>query len=132
VADRLRGLEIDDQLEIGRLLDRNVGWLDATKRFDNHPRRLAEDAGQASAISYQAAFFRYFRPFVDSREPQRGGALDNEAAVGEQQRQRQHVNRGGASLPVMPRCSQPERKRFCGTGPSGRMSGRGLTQKSSV
>jgi hypothetical protein len=42
VADRLRGLEIDDQLEVGRLPDRNVGWLDATKRFDNHPRCLAE------------------------------------------------------------------------------------------
>jgi hypothetical protein len=42
----------DDQLEVGRLLDRNVGWLDATKSFDDHRRRLTEEAGQASAIFY--------------------------------------------------------------------------------
>ena len=35
--------------------------------FDDHPRRLTKDAGQASAISYEATFFRHFRPFVDGR-----------------------------------------------------------------
>src|SRR5450631_3174196 len=82
VADRMCSLEIDDELEIGRLLDRNVGRLDATQHFDDHPRRLAEDARQASAICYQATFFRHFGPFVYGREPQLGGALENEAAVG--------------------------------------------------
>jgi hypothetical protein len=96
VADRMCSLEIDDELEIGRLLDRNVGRLDAPQRFDDHPRRLAEDARQASAISYQATFFCHFGPFVYGREPQLGGALENEAAVGDQQPRRQNVNRSGA------------------------------------
>src|SRR6202043_2038287 len=68
-----RGLEIDDQFEVGRLLDRNVGWLDATQHLDGRSRRLAEDAGQANAISYEAAFFRHFSPLVNGRKPQRGG-----------------------------------------------------------
>src|ERR1700682_2782150 len=85
VADRMCSLEIDDELEIGRLLDRNVGRLDATQHFDDHPRRLAEDARQASAICYQATFFRHFGPLVYGREPQLGGAFENEAAVGDQQ-----------------------------------------------
>src|SRR5450631_2146802 len=85
MADRMCSLEIDDELEIGRLLDRNVGRLDAPQRFDDHPRRLAEDTRQASAISYQATFFRHFGPLVYGREPQLGGAFENEAAVGDQQ-----------------------------------------------
>jgi hypothetical protein len=30
-AERLRGRQIDDQLEFGRLLDRKIGWLGPLK-----------------------------------------------------------------------------------------------------
>ena len=37
MTDRLRGLEIDDQLAVGPLLHGNVGGLGAPQHFDEQP-----------------------------------------------------------------------------------------------
>ena len=33
---RLRGLEVDHQLELSRLLDRHIGWLGAAQKLDHY------------------------------------------------------------------------------------------------
>jgi hypothetical protein len=66
-AERLGGVEIDDELEYGRLLDRQIGRLGALE----HPSRvnpdLAPKARLARPIADQAAEFGELAPLVDRR-----------------------------------------------------------------
>src|SRR5205085_2918637 len=50
-AERLGGLEIDDQLESGRLLDRQIGRLGAGENPADIGRSLAVHAGEARSIA---------------------------------------------------------------------------------
>src|SRR5216684_84549 len=61
-ADRLRGLEIDDQLEVCRLLDRQIGGLGSAQYLGNLPRPLADELGEARTIAEQTAFLHRLRP----------------------------------------------------------------------
>jgi hypothetical protein len=52
--ERLRGVEIDDQLEGGRLLDRQVGRLGAAEGPADVTANLAVDASEARPVADQA------------------------------------------------------------------------------
>jgi hypothetical protein len=50
-TERLGGLEIDDQLEGGRLLDRQIGWLLAPEDPSGVNAELAPRIGEARSIA---------------------------------------------------------------------------------
>src|SRR5689334_8732454 len=64
---RFRGLEIDDQLEGGRLLDRQVGWLGPVKDLAHVNSELATVTDLVRPIADQAALRSEFTPLVDRR-----------------------------------------------------------------
>src|SRR5258706_1082270 len=66
-AERLRGLEIDDQLEPGRLLDRKVGWLGALEDPSGVDADLAIGSRDARSIADQAAELGELTPLVYRR-----------------------------------------------------------------
>src|SRR5690349_3929004 len=66
-AKRLRGLEIDDQLELGRLLDWQIGRSGA---FENPPdvsTDIVIGVGQARSITDQAAGGDVYAKVIDGR-----------------------------------------------------------------
>jgi len=54
-AERVGGLEVDDQLELGRLLDRQIGWLGAAEDFSSVTAELATRPDEARSLADQAA-----------------------------------------------------------------------------
>src|SRR6266567_1831082 len=65
--ERLRGLEIDDQLEGGRLLDRQVGGLGALEDLSRVNAGLAIDSRKAGSIADQAADRGELATLIDRR-----------------------------------------------------------------
>jgi hypothetical protein len=63
-AKRLRSLEIDDQLELGRVLHRHVGRLLALEDAAHRLADLAVQSREAGPIAHQAASFDIFAPGV--------------------------------------------------------------------
>src|SRR6516165_8486585 len=96
MADRLRGLKIDDQLKRGRLLDRKIGRLGASQHLDDHLRPLTVGLNETWPITCETTLFRHVWPLVDCRQAQRRDAPDDDATVGEKQGRRQNVERLGA------------------------------------
>src|SRR4029079_2900457 len=60
MADHLRCLEVDHQLEIGWLLDWKVGWMGPTKFLDDHPCPLPPDLSKTRAVAHEPAAFGCF------------------------------------------------------------------------
>jgi len=50
-ADRPRGLEIDDQLEVRRLLDRYIGTLGSAQNFSRQSCPLSQELGKPRTIA---------------------------------------------------------------------------------
>jgi hypothetical protein len=67
-AERLGGLEIEDQLECGRLLDRQIGRLGALEDLSGVNADLAVGTGEAHSIADQAAGRGVFTPVIDRRD----------------------------------------------------------------
>src|SRR5437667_1696388 len=61
-AERRGGLEIDDQLEFRRLLDRQIGWLGALEDLPRVNALLAIGGRQARSVAEQAAGDREVAP----------------------------------------------------------------------
>jgi hypothetical protein len=57
-AQRLGGLEVDGEIEFGRILDWQIGWALTFEDASDVPCRLANQFGKINAISNQAARFR--------------------------------------------------------------------------
>src|SRR5690348_13526390 len=53
-AERLCSLHIDDEFELGRLLDRQIGRLGASENFIDVVARTTEDVGQIRAVYDQS------------------------------------------------------------------------------
>ena len=66
-AERLGGLEVDDQLELGRLLDRQIGRLGALEDLSGVNADLAIGSREARSIADQAAGRGEFAPLIDRR-----------------------------------------------------------------
>ena len=72
--ESFRCFEVDDQLKRSRLLDRDVGNLDAVEELDELlGHYLNEELTEARPVGGKAAFLRRFRPFIDRRQAQRRG-----------------------------------------------------------
>jgi hypothetical protein len=69
-AHRLGGLQIDYQLELGRLFDRNVGDVNATEHLGDLSSQLQTDLRDARSIGGKAAFLRLFRPLIHGWQAQ--------------------------------------------------------------
>src|SRR5271165_3289081 len=67
-AERLGGLQIDDQLEGGRLLDRQIGGLGALENLSGINAELAIYIGEARPIADQAAGHDGLTPCIDRRD----------------------------------------------------------------
>src|SRR5262249_49906797 len=66
-AECLGGLEIDDQLECGPLLDWQIRGMGTFENLAGVNARLASGASEARPIGNQAADRRDFTPWVDRR-----------------------------------------------------------------
>src|SRR5712691_854473 len=64
-TERLRGLEIDDQLEPGRLLDRQVGDLLALEYSADVDAGLTISIGLTGSVAHEAAGRREFARIID-------------------------------------------------------------------
>src|SRR6516225_8062612 len=93
MPNRLGGLEVDYKLERGGLLDRQIGRFRAAEYLGDHSGALTKNVHEARTIAEQASLFGHFGPLIDRRQAQFRGTLDNDAAVEEQHRRRQHVER---------------------------------------
>jgi hypothetical protein len=49
--ERRRGLQVDDQLELGRKFDRQIAWLRALENLDHVRRRAVEVRRQIDSIA---------------------------------------------------------------------------------
>jgi len=65
---RLSGIEIDDQLECGRLLHRQISRLGARKYLADQGRGLAIDTGKAGPIAEQSAGHDLLAQHMDRRQ----------------------------------------------------------------
>ena len=76
MADCLGYLKIDDQLKIGRLLDRKVGRVVSTEYLDGQSRALTPDLGKTRPVGQETAPLRRFGPVVNRGQPRCRSALD--------------------------------------------------------
>src|SRR6478609_2637932 len=67
-AERPSGLEIDDQLVLGRLLDRKVGGLGSLEDFIHKTSCPTIEVGVVHAVRHQAAVIDNVLECVDRRE----------------------------------------------------------------
>src|SRR5262249_38874991 len=67
-TERLCGFEVDDQLEFGRLHDRQVGWFGAFENLASVGTALAPAVGEVSCVTDQAASFGKFTLMVHCRQ----------------------------------------------------------------
>ena len=67
-TERLGGLEVDDQLEGRRLLDRQIGGLGAFEDLSRVSADQAKGGGEACSIADQAARSGEFAPRIEVRE----------------------------------------------------------------
>jgi len=67
-AKRLGGLEVDDQLEGRRLLDRQIGGLGALEDLPRVSADQAKGSSEARSIGDQAAGVGELPPLIDRRD----------------------------------------------------------------
>ena len=85
-AQRLRGLEIDDQFELGRLHDRQIGRLGAIENPADIDADLAKRVGKSGAVADQAAGNDIFALRIDRRNACRAASATNRRAAAVEER----------------------------------------------
>src|SRR5262245_50739066 len=68
-AERLRGLEVDHRLELGRLMDRQLRGVGALENSRGVDAVLAVTLGDAHTVAQQSARDRILAKLVDRRQP---------------------------------------------------------------
>src|SRR5262249_5116867 len=81
-AERFRRLEVDDQLELRRELDRQIAWLGALEDAIDIPRRAPVGVGQTNAVRKKAATAREHTVRIDRRQAMQRRQRDDEIAMG--------------------------------------------------
>ena len=83
--ERLRGLEVDDELKFRGLLDGEVSGLRTIENLVHLGCRAPKQILRLYAVSHQAAGVRKLREWIHSRQSLLRGGLDNEVAVNKSQ-----------------------------------------------
>src|SRR5262249_1859600 len=91
--DRLRGLEIDYQLELGRLLDWKIGSFRTTQNFVDVVRRVAKQLLVAWAVRHEALGLRNLPDGRNGRQPRRRSKRIDLIPIGIGQRIADHIER---------------------------------------
>src|SRR5262245_60966655 len=92
MTDRLSGLEIDDQLEFCRPLDRQISGSDAAQNLHELPaQQISKELEETRTIPDEASLLCHFRPLVNRWQAQRCSALHDNLAIGEEERRGQDV-----------------------------------------
>src|SRR6516165_1247139 len=87
MPDRPSGLKINDKLEPGRLLDRQIGRLDAAQQLGELPAHdVSVQLNDQRSVSDEAALLRHFRPLVNGWQTQGRNAVENEGTTVEEKR----------------------------------------------
>src|SRR4029078_4495870 len=94
IVDRFSRFQIDHELELGWLLDRQLAGPGAAQHLDDNASALPENIDEARTISEQTAFFRCFRPLINRRQSRLRRPRNDEPAIEMQHWRRQHVERG--------------------------------------
>src|SRR5215470_13199175 len=74
-AERLGGLEVDDELELGRLLDREIGGLGTLEDLCHIGSGASIEISEIRAVAHEGACLRPRRGLGDSREAVLRGKL---------------------------------------------------------
>ncbi len=69
MSERLRGLQVDQQLELGRLLDGKVRRFGTLQNLVHVFRRVAEDRGEVSCVTEQSTRNHVFAQSIRHRQP---------------------------------------------------------------
>src|SRR3954462_5990560 len=96
--ERLRGLEVDDELELAALEDRHVGWLLALENAPGIYARLAIGIGLASSIAHQPAGGSGLALAVNRRQRILGRQRDDPIPPGVEKGARADEQRAGSAL----------------------------------
>ena len=91
--ERLGGLEVDDERELGRLLDRQVGGLGALEDLVDIDGGALVHVLVARPIGHQAARLDHFAVRIHARQPLLGGEIHHALAVMQEHPVRQDEER---------------------------------------
>src|SRR5262245_27041070 len=80
-ADRPRGLQIDDQLEVRRLLNWHICGLGSAQNFGRQPCPLPQELGKPRTIAKQPTLLHRLRPLINRGYSQCGCLLNDGLAV---------------------------------------------------
>ena len=84
-AECLGGREVDDKLELGRLLDRYIGGLCAAKNLVHQVCRVPEQVGVARPIRYEPAIFDKIADARDRGQPRTKCEREDGRAIGDRE-----------------------------------------------
>ena len=87
-ADRLGRLQVDDELESRRQLDRHLGWFLAVEDAADVDGRLAKLVRKVGPVAHQPASLDQLASMVQCRERMTHGQRDDLHAAGDEQRLR--------------------------------------------
>src|ERR1700730_383174 len=82
-AQDLRSLEVDEQFKLGRLLDRQVGWLATFEDFVHVGAAQPEGVGDVRSIGHQPAQLHKLLAHGDKGQPEFCGEVDNPFSLSE-------------------------------------------------
>src|SRR5262249_9724877 len=89
-AERLRCLEVDDQIELGRLLDRQIGGLGPLEDPINVNRRSSLHLRNIYPIGHEATRLDKDLELIDCRDPMRRRQIDDGLSMLEHKGWRRH------------------------------------------
>src|SRR4030095_4996282 len=90
-AERLGGLEVDDQLELGGLLDRKVSRLRPLENAIDIARHAPVHVREAYAVGHEAAVADVFSELVHGRQTVARSQVDEKTPVCVEEGARQYV-----------------------------------------
>ncbi len=98
-AERIRGLAIDDEFELRRLLDREISRFGALKNLVHVRSGAPEEVGETRAVGHQTPIVREFAKAIHGREAAAGSQGHNPGPI----RNSEGVIQGDEGLSVAPR-----------------------------
>src|SRR5437016_13439184 len=103
--DLLGGLEVDDQLELLRLLDRQFGGLSAFQNLVHIRSRAPVQVGEVHAVGHEPPGFHIFWLVVCRREPVLRRKFYNLCSLSKQDRAPQHEDCFSTPLAASTECA---------------------------